>query len=202
MPIPTPLSSQLNFPPDINNANFPSHLFKSFSSPSDLMKSTVVMNVCLQIQPEFCSERIYLFLLKIQQNDKSTPKNLQFLQCLTANVKFWSLLQVKMRFVLLTQMCLMILNAFQVPHTISELIQVLQPSKPLANQSMFICKSLSNGKLKRCYKQKYWSQLIRQPLGLTVLFLFRVKISWKFQVDNQFGSYQFEHSDCAWAIPF
>ena len=41
-------------------------------------------------------------------------KNLQFLQCPTAKVEFPSLLQVKMRFLLLTQMCLMVLNAFLV----------------------------------------------------------------------------------------
>ena len=51
------------------------------------------------------------------------------------------------------------------------------PKQTLANQSLFIWKSLSNRRLTRCYKQEFWSQLIRQCLGLIVLFLFKVKIS-------------------------
>ena len=46
------------------------------------------------------------------------------LQCLATKIKFPSLLQAKMRFLLLIQMCLMVLDAFWVPHTISKLIQV------------------------------------------------------------------------------
>ena len=65
-------------------------------------------------------------------------KSLQFLQCLTAKVKFPSLLQAKMRSLLLIQMCLMVLYAFQVLHTTSKLIQMSHPSKSLANQSLFI----------------------------------------------------------------
>ena len=53
-------------------------------------------------------------------------------------VKFPSLLQAKMRFFLLTQRCLMVLDTFQVPHTISKLIQVPHPSKPFTDQSLFI----------------------------------------------------------------
>ena len=62
---------------------------------------------------------------------------------------------VKMRFFLLTWMCLMVLDAFQVPHTISKLIQVSHPNKPLADQSLFIWKSLSNRRLTRWYKWEF-----------------------------------------------
>ena len=53
-------------------------------------------------------------------------------------------------------MCLMVLDAFQVLHTIFKLIQVLHQSKPLADQSLFISKSLSSRKLTRCYKWDPW----------------------------------------------
>ena len=40
-------------------------------------------------------------------------------------------------------------------------IQVSHASKPLADQSLLIWKSLSDRILTKCYKQEFWSQLTR-----------------------------------------
>ena len=52
----------------------------------------------------------------------------------------------RIRFEKLIQMCLMVLDAFLILHTISKLILVSHPSKLLANQSHCIVKNLSNTK--------------------------------------------------------
>ena len=58
-------------------------------------------------------------------------KNLKCLQCPTAKVWYSSLLQARNRFLQIIQMCLMVLDAFLVPHTIPKWILVSHPSKPV-----------------------------------------------------------------------
>ena len=126
-------------------------------------KGPALLPVVLTIQRRPSPKLMFMF----------PDKNLQFLQCLT---KFPSLLQAQVRFLLLTQMCLIVVDAFQAYHTISMLIQVSHPSKPLPTSP---CSSerVFQTRLTRCYKQEFWSQLIKQCLRLIVLFLFKVKIS-------------------------
>ena len=82
-------------------------------------------------------------------------KNLKCLQYPTKKVWFPCLLQARIRFLKLIEMCLMVMDAFLVPNTISKLILVLQPSKPLGDQSQCILKSPSSKKQIKCYQLEF-----------------------------------------------
>ena len=75
-----------------------------------------------------------------------SQKNLKCPLCPTTKVWYPSLLQARNRFLQIIQMCLMVLDAFLVPHTISKSILLSHPSKSLADQSQCILRSLSRKK--------------------------------------------------------
>ena len=77
------------------------------------------------------------------------------IECPAARVWYPNLLQTRKRFLQIIWMHLIVLDTVLVPHTVSKLILVLCPSKPLVDQSQCIFKSPSRKRSTRCYKWEF-----------------------------------------------